>query len=83
MCALCVRVVGWVCVYVCVCVRLSELVCVVIIIDRTPISVTLYSSVYKPFLLRGTLGQQYPYLAAPQDDKIGIKVNESDNWRHP
>ena len=32
---------------------------------------------------RGTLGQKYHYSAAPLDAKIGLKINESDNWRHP
>ena len=37
----------------------------------------------QPFLLLGTLGQQYRYLAAPLDDKMGIKVDKSDNWAAP
>ena len=30
----------------------------------------------------GTLGRLYRYLAGPLDAKIGLKINESDNWRH-
>ena len=42
-------------------------------------SSSLWISVSQPFLLRGPSGQQYPYFAAPLDDKIGIQVNESDH----
>ena len=42
-----------------------------------------YSSVYQPFLPRGTLGHQYHYLAALLDSKIGLKVNKINNWRDP
>ena len=40
---------------------------------------TVYFSVSQSFLPRGTLGQQYHYLVAPIDAKIGLKVNKSDN----
>ena len=29
------------------------------------------------------LGQPFQYLEAPLDAKIGLEVNESDNWRPP
>ena len=44
---------------------------------------TKYISVSQPFLPSGTLDQQYQYFAAPQGAKIGLKVNESEDWWHP
>ena len=37
----------------------------------------------QPFLPRSILSQLYQYFEAPRDAKIGLKVNKSDNWRHP
>ena len=34
-------------------------------------------------LTDSTLGHLYQYLVAQRDAKIGLKVNKSDNWRHP
>ena len=38
------------------------------------------SRVSKPLLHRGTLDQ---YLVAPEDAKIGLRVNKGYNWRQP
>ena len=38
---------------------------------------------FSTFFSRGTLGQQYQYLVIPFKAKIGLKINESGNWRHP
>ena len=35
------------------------------------------------FIPCDTLSQQYHFLVAPLDAKIGLKVNESDNWWQP
>ncbi len=44
---------------------------------------SMYGSVSQPFLPRGTFDKLFIYFAAPQDAKIGQKVNKNENWRHP
>ena len=43
----------------------------------------MYGSVPQPFLPRGTLGQQYHYLAAPLDAKTCLEFYQIEIWRHP